>query len=149
MTGYKRPLIDIDESIHPNALILRDQRLDKFSVSSELHRVYKHHYPCDASGTDPDDSTECEGYSDIASLVSGFSEYVSISDQMIEVCAQMIEDPRSDMWSMLCPEAAHIKHKAKCFKSESNDVNNFIYMARTLHVFFDGLKQQTTQFPIC
>lgn len=145
MTGHKRPLIEANELTHPNELILRGRRTDQVSISTTLHRVYKYQYEHDSSQNDPNNSAECDGYSDVASLFSVFGEYVNITDP--EVRVQMIEDPRSDYWYNISPEAAHIKDKAKCTKSEKKDVNNFIYMSRFLHCYFDGLNAKPCKFP--
>lgn len=146
-TGHKRPLIEVDEAIHPHELILKNHKTEQISIANtiRLHRLYKYEYQHDSTGNDPDNSAECDGYSDVASLFSSFSEYVTITDP--EVCAQMIEDPRSAYWENTSPEAAHIKDKAKCLKSEKDDPNNFIYMSRFLHSYFDGLNAKPSKFP--
>ena len=60
----------------------------------------------------------------------------------------MIEDPRSNYWNSMAPEAAHIKDKAKCtIKKDKTDPNNFIYMSRFLHCYFDGLNAKPPKFP--
>jgi hypothetical protein len=51
-------------------------------------------YEHDNTGSDQDNSAECDGYSDVPSSLSAFGELVNIRDP--EVCAQMIEDPRSE-----------------------------------------------------
>ena len=76
---------------------------------------------------------------------SAFGEIANITDP--EVRVQMIEDPRSSYWLNMAPEAAHIKDKAKCTKSEKRDPNNFIYISRLLHCYFDGLNAKPTSFP--
>jgi hypothetical protein len=148
VAGHKRPLIDVDDSLHPHELIFTNQRTEPISIANpdKLQRVFKYHYQYDSTGNDPDNSAECDGYSDAASLPSEFGEYVNITDP--EVCVQMIEDPRSNYWESIMPEAAHIKDKAECAKNDKNDPNNFIYMSRLLHCFFDGLNAKPSTFPI-
>jgi hypothetical protein len=69
---------------------------------------------------------------------------VNITDP--EVCVQMIEDPQSNYWDSIMPEAAHIKDKAKCAKNSKNDPNNFFYMSRLLHFYFEGLHAKPSKF---
>ena len=147
VSGQKRPLIDADDSLHPHELILSNQRTQPISISNtvQLQRVFKHLYQYDGTGNDPDNSAECDGYNDVASLPSAFGEYANIADP--EVCVQMIEDPRSSYWDNVSPEAVHIKDKAKCAKNDKNDPNNFIYMSRFLHCYFDGLNAKPSKFP--
>lgn len=147
VSGHKRPLIDADESLHPHELILTNQRTQRISVSNtvQLQRVFKHDYEYDRTGNDPNNSCECDGYSDVASLPSAFDEYADISDP--EVCAQMIEDPQSSYWESMSPEVARIKDKAKCANNDKNDPNNFIYMSSLLHCYFDGLNATPSTFP--
>jgi hypothetical protein len=144
--GHKRPLIEADETSHPHELILRNQQTEQISVANtnDLIRVFKYQYAHDSTQTDPDNSAECDGYSDVASF-SAVGEGVNISDP--GVCAQMIEDPRSAYWNNMSPEAAHIKDKAKCSERDKKDPNNFIYMSRFLHCYFDGLNANPSNFP--
>jgi hypothetical protein len=141
----KRSLIDVDDFLHPHELILTNQRTEQISIANTVQRVFKHQYQYDSTGNDPDNSAEYYGYSDVASLFSAFGEYVNITDP--EVRVQMIEDPRSVYWNNISPEAAHIKDKAKCAKNDKNDPNNFIYMSRFLHCYFDGLNVKPSKFP--
>lgn len=151
MSGYKRPLIDEDESIYPNEIILSNHRTDQISIANNitLLRVYKHHYDHDSSGSDPENSAECDGYSDVSSISStsstSFGEPVNINDP--EKRVQMIEDPRSSIWNTMCPEAVRIKDRAKCSKQEKDDANNFIYMSIALHCYFVGLNSRPAHFP--
>lgn len=146
-TGHKRPLIEVDESTHRNEPILNNARTELVSLPNTVNlcRIYKYQYQHDSSGDDLDDSDECDGYSDVATLYSAFGEYANISDP--EVRVQMIEDPRSVYWNNMSPEAAPIKDSAKCAKVEKKDPNNFIYMSRFLHCYFDGLNAKPSKFP--
>lgn len=145
-SGHKRPLIDADDSLHPHEVILTNQRTEPINIAEKfLKRVFKHFYDYDLTGNDPDNSAECDGYSDVASLPSAFAEYTNITDP--EVCVQMIEDPRSKYWESISLEAAHIKDKVKCTKNDKNDPNNFIYMSRFLHCYFDALNAKPSKFP--
>lgn len=145
--GHKRPLIDVDDAAAQHEIVLRNGRTEMLAIAGvvRLCRVYRTHYEHDRTKNDPDNSAECEGYSDVVSLASTFGVTANINDP--EVCAQMVEDPRSDYWLSVSPEAAHIKDKAKCTKQERDDPNNFIYMSRFLHCYFDGLNAKPPKFP--
>ena len=146
VAGHKRPHIEVDEATVPHELVLWREQTECISVDSvKLSRVFKYQYQHDSTADDPDNSAECDGYSDVASLRSVFGEYVNIADP--EVRFQMIEDPKSDYWNSMSPEAAHIKDKAKCNKKDKTDKNNFIYMSRFLHCYFDGLNANPPKFP--
>lgn len=148
VAGHKRPHIEVDEATVPHELVLRDEGTECISIADtvKLNRVFKYQYQHDSTASDPDNSAECDGYSDVASLKSAFGESVNITDP--EVRCQMIEDPRSNYWNSMNPEAAHIKDKAKCTtKKDKTDPNNFIYMSRFLHCYFDGLNAKPPKFP--
>jgi hypothetical protein len=148
VAGHKRPHIGIDEATVPHDIVLRSEGTERISVadSVKLNRVFKYQYTHDFTANDADNSAECDGYSDVASLKSAFGDCVSIADP--EVRCQMVEDPRSDYWNSMAPEAAHIKDKAKCtIKKDKTDPNNFIYMSRFLHCYFDGLNAKPPKFP--
>lgn len=68
-----------------------------------------------------------------------------------EVRVQMIENASSSQLLRKNPEICHIKDKSVCHHNEKNDVNNFIYMSRFLHEYFDGINtypKNTPQFII-
>ena len=131
-SGFKRPLVDVDESSRPNQLILKNQRTEEISLENKaiFHRVYKHDYTGNAVENNDDFS---------------FGEIVNVTDP--EVRVQMIEDPLSSYWYNQALEAAHIKDKSMCTKEEQENPNNFIYMSRLLHCFFDGLNINPHNFP--
>eukprot|EP01040_Poterioochromonas_malhamensis_P001919 gene1919-2053_t len=143
--GFKRPLVEEDASVNLHEEILQNEDVKRvtFPETAMPVRVFKYQYQHDF--WNPDNSAHCDEYSDIASLQSTFGDYVNIADPEIQV--QMIEDPRSDYWFHISPEGAHIKDKAKCRKHERNDTNNFIYMSRFLHCYFDGLNSEPPKFP--
>lgn len=146
--GHKRPFIEVDEAVAPHDIVLQSQQTNSLVITGavKLNRVFKYQYQHDCTDNDADNSAECDGYSDVGSLKSAFGECVNIADP--EVPFQMIEDPRNDYWNSMAPEAAHIKDKAKCtIKTEKNDQNNFIYMSRFLHCYFDGLNAKPPKFP--
>lgn len=148
--GHKRPLIEVDNATFPHAIVLKSERIDRVSSIAEmvrLSRVFKHQYQHDCTLDDSDNSAECDGYSDVASSKSSvFGEFVNIADP--EVRCQMIEDPHSDNWNYMAPEAAQIMDKVKCtHKDDKTDPNNFIYMAHFFHCFFDGLNLKPPTFP--
>ncbi len=144
-SGHTMPLVNADETVHPLALILQNQLTEPIAPV-QLVRVFKMDYKHDFTDNDPDNSGDCDAYSDIQSLHSIFGDVVNIDDP--EVPPQMIEDPHSPYWSNMSPEAAHIKDKAKSTKSENSDPNNFIYMSRFLHCYFDGLNAKPPKFPL-
>lgn len=149
VAGHKRPLIEVDDATAPHDIILRSERTERLSIADTvlLSRVFRYQYDHDCTNDDVDNSAECDGYSDVASLRStAFGEYASIENP--EVQMQMIEDPRSDYWDSTAPEKAHIKDKAKCTKSDKTDPNNLIYMSRFLHCYFDGLNSKPARFPL-
>lgn len=148
VTGHKRPNIGVDESTVPHEPVLRDERTECIFIADTvtLNRVFKYQYQHDRTANDPDNSAECDGFSDMMSLNSvSVSAVVNIQDP--EVRCQMIEDPCSDYWESMSPEAAHIKDSAKCSKVDKKDPNNFIYMSRFLHCYFDGLNANPPKFP--
>ena len=148
VAGHKRPHIGIDEAAVPHDIVLQSEETESICVadSVKIDRVFKYNYKHDFTANDADNSAECDGYSDVASLKSAFGEYVNITDP--EVRCQMIEDPSSDYWNSMAPEAAYIKDKAKCtIKKDKTDPNNFIYMSRFLHCYFDGLNANPPKFP--
>jgi hypothetical protein len=148
VAGYKRPFIGVNAKPGPHDMVLQHEQTTHLVIADTLtlNRVFKHQYEHDCTKNDVDNSAECEGYSDVGSLKSTFGECVNITDP--EVCFQMIEDPRSDYWNSMAPEAAHIKDKAKCtIKKDKTNPNNFIYMSRFLHCYFDGLNAKPPKFP--
>ena len=90
-SGHRRPLVDANEDMNPHEVILRNQRTELVSIPTTilLVRVFKMQYEHDNTGSDPDNSAECDGYSDVRSLSSAFGETVNIQDP--EVCAQMTD----------------------------------------------------------
>lgn len=147
VAGHKRPNIEVDEATVPHEIVLQNEIAERISVpdSVKLKRVFKYQYQHDSTAGDPDNSAECDGYSDVPSLKSAFGEPVNIADP--EVRFQMLEDPSSNYWNSMSPEAAHIKDKAKCTKKEKTNPNNFIYLSRFLHCYFDGLNAKPLKFP--
>lgn len=147
--GHKRPLIEVEDVVAPHDVILRSEHTETVliagSTTKELDRVFRYCYAHDDTTEDIDNSAECDGFSDVASLKSGFGEPANIADP--EVVMGMIEDPHSDYWASTSPEKAYIKDKAKCSISEKNDPNNAIYMSRFLHCYFDGLNSKPPGFP--
>ena len=82
VAGHKRPHIEVDEATVPHELVLRDEGTECISIADtvKLNRVFKYQYEHDSSASDPDNSAECDGYSNVASLKSAFGESVNIAD---------------------------------------------------------------------
>jgi hypothetical protein len=145
LSGYKRPLVDADVDSVPHEIVLLNRTTQVvLAEPSAFSRIYQHQYIHDRGNNDPDNSADCDIYSDVTSTYSR-AEGVNIDDP--EVRAQMIEDPHHPSWIHMNPQAAHIKDKAKCKRDEKTDPNNIINMSAALHAYFDGLNTRPPKFP--